>query len=179
MLFLMQHYSVPTRLLDWTEDALAALLFAVDTSGSEAEAGIEENPVVWCLNPVKLNETYKLHDLYPPGYIPNADEQKVYQLFGAQEGSCSNKKPCAIYAPLNNARIIAQKGVFTVFPFNNELSAFENLPDSADYLAKIIVDGRARGAICEELQRYGVTKTYLMQEISSVAEEIKKQDFWQ
>lgn len=34
-LCVMQHYRTPTRLLDWTENALVALYFAVSADGSE------------------------------------------------------------------------------------------------------------------------------------------------
>ncbi|MGO9246664.1 MAG: FRG domain-containing protein [Verrucomicrobiia bacterium] len=48
-LFLMQHYRVPTRLLDWTESPLVALYFAVVDSPKQDGA-------VWCLLPTELNK---------------------------------------------------------------------------------------------------------------------------
>jgi len=48
-LCLMQHYNVPTRLLDWTENLLFALYFAVGASG----AGVGQ---VFLLAPRRLNE---------------------------------------------------------------------------------------------------------------------------
>src|SRR6185437_6953213 len=51
--FLMQHHRVPTRLLDWTENSLIALFFAVQEEG-DADAA------VWALDPWWLAKKLRL-----------------------------------------------------------------------------------------------------------------------
>jgi hypothetical protein len=51
-LFAMQHYGMPTRLLDWTENLFVATFFALLSSPTHEHAG-ECTPVVWCVDPVR------------------------------------------------------------------------------------------------------------------------------
>lgn len=48
-LTLMQHYGLPTRLLDWSESPLVALYFALSSQE-------DKDAAVWALNPMKLNK---------------------------------------------------------------------------------------------------------------------------
>ena len=49
-LFLMQHYNLPTRLLDWTESPLIALFFATENPSAD-----DKDAEVWAIAPTKLN----------------------------------------------------------------------------------------------------------------------------
>lgn len=169
-LFLMQHYGVPTRLMDWSEDALVALIFAIDLDASEEEKS--KDAAVWCLNPVKLNTAFTFHDYYPEGYIPNVQEKGAYDIFGPQKNPFQNKKPAAVYGPMNSPRIIVQRGTFTVFPYTVPLVDMKDLTDSYQYLIKIVLAKEFRTSLTEQLRRYGITKAQLMPELGSVAQEI-------
>lgn len=49
----MQHYGVPTKLMDWTTNVTAAIYFAL-AFRVKAEEELEE-PHIWILNPFHLN----------------------------------------------------------------------------------------------------------------------------
>ncbi|MGE5328259.1 MAG: FRG domain-containing protein [Deltaproteobacteria bacterium] len=174
-LFLMQHYGVPTRLMDWSSDALVALLFATDPNLNEKEK--QEDPAVWLLNPIKLNEKFKFEDYYPKGYIPNVEEASVMKLFGPDSES-DNKRPAAVYGPDNSPRIIAQKGVFTVFPFIQNMVELDKLPGNKEFLYKILICKEKRDELNEQLRKIGITRAQLFPEMGSIANAIRQEHFW-
>lgn len=60
-LTLMQHYGLPTRLLDWSESPLVALYFAL-SSDEDAKT----DAAVWVLNPMELNKKVGYGEYVPP-----------------------------------------------------------------------------------------------------------------
>jgi hypothetical protein len=168
-LFMMQHYGVPTRLLDWSRDALTALFFALDGQGPD---DIGQDAAVWILNPVKLNEAFSFHSFVKPGYIPNVDERIVNLYFGPNAEVLADKKPAAVIGPLNNPHIVAQRGVFTVFPHVREITPLNLFPDASDYLLEICVSAKSIPLISTQLRHYGITRFTLYPDITEVARQI-------
>lgn len=160
-LFLMRSAGIPTRILSFTEDALAALFFAVNAKGDAGE------PAVWCLDPQKLNIEHGFG-------VPNAAERKVAELLGPGKNP-ESLKPCAVYSPFLSVDIIAQKEVFTIFPSGALIKSLETLTDSENYLYKIAIDKNACKTIAEQLERYGFKKENLVRCIDTVAESIKNE----
>lgn len=164
-LFIMQHHATPTRLLDWSENALVALSFAVNYRN-----GLKEKAAnIWCLNPYILNTNIRFNT-QDYEKIPNICESKELQEMYI---SSRQKFPIAIIGPQNTERIIAQKGVFTLFP-NKESFKMEDLEGAEKFLIKITIKAENIESIKQDLYYIGLTETSLFPELDSISKELKR-----
>lgn len=169
-LFLMQHYGVPTRLLDWTESPLAALYFAVHDSD---ESHDEEDAVIWILKPEKYN--YEVPRIQPSvsSDIPCFGIDSVLEDYRPDKialEAMSNKLPVAAIAHRQNERIMAQLGVFTIM--HRDMTTLEELGDA--YLAKLSIPASSKSNLRTELAVLRINRLSLFPELASVAELTKE-----
>ena len=91
---LMQHYAVPTRLLDWTEGASIALYFAIRMRVfGKQELPTEKIPCVWMLNPSWLN--HKSIKTSLPVYLTEA-AMKIYSDTDRKAINILKRKSCHV-----------------------------------------------------------------------------------
>jgi hypothetical protein len=163
-LFLMQHYGLPTRLLDWTESSLIALYFALRDNRGGSDA------VVWMLNPWWLNKrSLGEYD------IPQADDVRLNPWAPAdQGGEVQGRLPVAIKPIQASRRITSQRGFFTVH--GAERGALERLAENAKSKSELRRLKIPRSRIAEmkrDLSIAGITETTIFPELDGLSREIK------
>lgn len=168
ILFLGQHYRLPTPLLDWTEDYHIALWFA---TGGAAQDEVQDDK--------EVDEMCELSDQYAAIYIlPPADFNKVgcaqfmdfyeeivdtdiYEstIVGHYLKSTDVAFPVAIKGkPIDN-RLINQKGNFTIHGY--DLQEIDYLGEFRKILTKIIIPGRIQNDIRMLLGTTGIDEQYV------------------
>ena len=188
---LMQHYGLKTRLLDWTENALLALFFAVCDRKFENEDGR-----VWLLSPLRLNsftiETICGKCIHAMGIPENVKERstlinnqsknlnidELYRRYLKLDlvnypGEELNNKyfPLAIYPNLLDERMSAQQSCFTIF--GNEVNGLALAEKKNDFLASVVVDAKMKRAIKEELKWLGVTYKMMFPDLEGICMAIE------
>jgi len=189
--FLMQHYKIQTRLLDWTESALLALFFAIlDNNRSDAK--------VWILKPFDLNN-YTIQSIFPSEkdcyLIPPTNVHRAQDIKN-KEGKLLNKgellneltrrylqmdfnredtRDSNIYYPLAispsflDQRMSAQKSCFTIF--GNKINGLHTM-ECKEILDYILIDWKRKEDILNELRIIGVDFSSIYPDLDGLGNSI-------
>lgn len=175
-LFLMQHFGVPTRLLDWTENPFIALYFALTAAEMDRGGNIySENAAVWVLNPIIWNRTVLRHISFKGGIL-SKDDKASDGYKPRVEIDLMNSLPIAIYGTYNSQRIVAQKGVFMLF--GRELKPIEDIYRDSDFtqdcLIKLVLPSGKIHNLLESIVSIGYTDSVVFPDLDGLAKEIKR-----
>ena len=150
-LTLMQHYGLPTRLLDWSESPLVALYFAL-SSDEDAKT----DAAVWVLNPMELNKKVGYGEYVPPISYDS--------LSGDLEGAFSNhnnddnksqNRIIACHGVGSDLRMYVQQSDFTIHSTSEHLDKILMSDESCDYFYKIRIPQQIRKQLLVQLDAIG------------------------
>jgi len=155
----MQHYSVPTRLLDWTKSPYAALYFTVSAS-------VDKNGALFIMDAGHLQWIQATRARDPEG-APNL--AAFQELDKSVNGDPYEKSMGVISSPIPNARMLAQHSSFTIstelleshdvtgdeIVFGRCINRDETNPSLFD---KFVVPKELKGEFTERLSREKITQ---------------------
>jgi hypothetical protein len=170
-LFLMQHYGVPTRLLDWSENSFVALWFALSPPRSAEDY---RTRAVWVIDPIFWNRQVFSHQKYDGGIFSVDDVQLTGYEAKADMGSM-NAAPVAVYGTHNSPRIVAQRGVFTIAGKDNRpLEAFaDDFKDKTPCVWRIEITAEFVAPLTGQFRGAGFTESMIFPDLEGLAREIK------
>ncbi len=179
-LFLMQHYGVPTRLLDWSESPLMALFFAVTLArhrlDSQGRPVFNDDASIWFLDPEQWNK--RAVDLRSfAGSVLTTDDSNASAYKPVGDINTMKPFPIALYGEHNSQRIVAQRGVFVCFGKDTRpmevIYKQEHFP--TDCLMKVVVTKGRLPHMYEALRRHGITDSVAFPDLDGLAREIKRE----
>lgn len=164
-MFLMQHYGVPTRLLDWSESPLVALYFVIEDANPRNR---KKDGALWILFPLELNK----HSTKTQVYIPSFEDEWLANYSVAQYSKEKDNGilPLAAMATRNNPRIQAQLGVFTISHLKK--AAIEDI-EGGQHCIKLTVPVAAKESLRQELRILGLTRFQVFPELASIGDNLR------
>jgi len=163
-LTLMQHYGLPTRLLDWSFSLFTALYFSVCNKKKD-----DRNGSLWALHPQKLNSLQTGHAYVYHDKMKEAEEliDSAFQKVNEQQPT---ERILAMTGPQVDLRMLVQSGTFTIHGSRTPLN---ELADNEKFVAEIIIKQEEKESVREALALHGCSRSQLFPDLESLAKDIR------
>lgn len=173
-LFIARHHGLPTRLLDWTANALFALYFACEDNN-------EKNGAVWALR--RRDKDLEDYALDPFDLASKNIEKEVLcpqvAPFQRKKGHVASPDQVKIVFPIfNSPRIVAQDGVFTFHA--NPWLALEDCANKSFPLGELdihslfcwCIRAENKPKVLEDLNGLGITRRAVYPDLDGIAKSL-------
>lgn len=159
--FAMQHHGLPTRLLDWSENFVTALYFALKN--------VEDECCVWILDPFALNAAA----INQETLLRPADLNGSYDDYFISEKKQFEAKVVAISPLRHHPRVFQQRAGFTIHDDLN--TPLEKLyPDA---LTRILIPPNVHDGARRFLKFVGISEFTLFPDLDGLARELNSEHF--
>lgn len=165
-MFLMQHYGVPTRLLDFSENPLVALYFAVSDRPEADGALIMMEPTTWN---VENNRSGLSDDDIPSCGVDEEMDLYLMSALVKNPDPENGNPPLAATGSRNSQRIFAQEGVFVVFHSKLEMNVSK---EECRSVWQYKIPAAYKGRIKSHLELLSISEYTLFPELSTLASKI-------
>lgn len=161
----MQHYGLPTRLLDWTESPLIAAYFATEASHDNFDG------VIYALSPHSLNEAQiGVRKLLMP-----YDEPVSQIITSAFEGNSKGLQKIVAIRPAEvDIRLLTQISVFTLHGHDGLL---ETSPGAQSFIVKFKILKKAKPPLRRQLKHLGIRLSNIFPDLEHLAEDVRSLEF--
>jgi len=171
---LMQHYGLPTRLLDWTKKPLVALYFALEEESEDSK----NKRAVWMMEPSEFNKVAikenegsvdcTLSNAELDKYLPSAISNRL-----SVESDLPNS-PIALTVPLSNQRVISQEGVFTVHGSGSKCID-EYFTEENSKIVKFVIKEESKERLRDQLFTLGYKEDFIYQDLNALSKRIVRE----